>query len=243
MKGVVLAGGLGTRLQPLTRITNKHLLPVYDRPMVYYPIQMLIDAGIRDIMIVTGGTYAGDFLRLIGNGEDFGLSRVNYAYQKGEGGIAEALGLTKEFVGHAKVVVALGDNILENGIRKGVEAFAQQDRGGRIYLKEVGHPWEYGIAEVVGGKIKRVIEKPKRPPSNLAVIGVYMYPPDVFDIIEELEPSARGELEITDVNNVYIERGEMEYEILDGGWLDAGENHEALLRANLAIARLAGVEF
>jgi len=243
MKGVVLAGGLGTRLQPLTRITNKHLLPVYDRPMVYYPIQMLIDAGIRDIMIVTGGTYAGDFLRLIGNGEDFGLSRVNYAYQEGEGGIAEALGLTKEFVGDDKVVVALGDNILEKGIRQGVEAFAQQDRGGRIYLKEVEHPWEYGVAEVVGGKIKRVIEKPKRPPSNLAVIGVYMYPPGVFDIIEALEPSARGELEITDVNNVYVERGEMEYEVLDGGWLDAGESHEALLRANLAIARLAGVEF
>jgi glucose-1-phosphate thymidylyltransferase len=211
--------------------------------MIYYPIQMLIGAGIRDIMIVTGGTYAGDFLRLIGNGEDFGLSRVNYAYQKGEGGIAEALGLTKEFVGDDKVVVALGDNILEKGIRKGVEAFAQQDRGGRIYLKEVEHPWEYGIAEVVGGKIKRVIEKPKRPPSNLAVIGVYMYPPDVFDIIEELEPSARGELEITDVNNAYVERGEMEYEILDGEWLDAGESHEALLRANLVIARLAGVEF
>ena len=242
MKGVVLAGGLGTRLEPLTRITNKHLLPVYDKPMIYYPIQTLIDAGIRDIMIVTGGTYAGDFLRLIGNGEDFGLSRINYAYQKGEGGIAEALGLAKEFVGDDKVVVALGDNILEKGIRRGVEAFAQQDRGARIYLKEVDRPREYGIAEVVGDRIKRIIEKPKEPPSNLAVIGVYMYPCDVFGVIEGLEPSARGELEITDVNNAYIERGEMQYEVLDGWWLDAGENHEALLRANLTVGRQAGVE-
>ena len=242
MKGVVLAGGLGTRLEPLTRITNKHLLPVYDKPMIYYPIQMLIDAGIRDIMIVTGGTYAGDFLRLIGNGEDFGLSRINYAYQKGEGGIAEALGLAKEFVGDDKVVVALGDNILEKGIRRGVEAFAKQDQGARIYLKEVDHPWEYGIAEVVGDRIKRIIEKPKEPPGNLAVIGVYMYPCDVFEVIEGLEPSARGELEITDVNNTYIGRGEMQYEILDGWWLDAGENHEALLRANLTVGRRAGVE-
>jgi glucose-1-phosphate thymidylyltransferase len=157
-------------------------------------------------------------------------------------GIAEALGLTKEFVGDDKVVVALGDNILEKGIRRGVEAFAQQDRGARIYLKEVDHPWEYGIAEVVGERIKRIIEKPKEAPSNLAVIGVYMYPCDVFAVIEGLEPSARGELEITDVNNVYIKRGEMQYEILDGWWLDAGENHEALLRANLTVGRRAGLE-
>ena len=242
MKGIVLAGGLGTRLQPLTRITNKHLLPVYDRPMIYYPIQMLVDAGVRDIMIVTGGTYAGDFLRLIGNGEDFGLSRINYAYQKGEGGIAEALGLTKEFVGDDKLIVALGDNILQKGIGAGVEAFARQDRGGRIFLKEVDHPWEYGIADVEGERIVRIIEKPEKPPSNLAVIGVYMYPPEVFGIIKGLKPSARGELEITDVNNAYIERGEMRYEILDGWWLDAGENYEALLRANLTVAREAGVE-
>jgi len=242
MKGVVLAGGLGTRLEPLTRITNKHLLPVYDKPMIYYPIQTLVDAGIRDIMIVTGGAYAGDFLRLIGNGEDFGLSRINYAYQKGEGGIAEALGLAEEFVGDEKLVVALGDNILEKGIQAGVEAFAQQECGGRIFLKRVDHPWEYGIAEVEGDRIKRIIEKPENPPSDLAVIGVYMYPSDVFAIIEGLEPSARGELEITDVNNAYIERGEMEYEIFDGWWLDAGENHESLLRANLTVARQEGVE-
>lgn len=242
MKGVVLAGGLGTRLRPLTRITNKHLLPIYNKPMIYYPIEMLVEAGIRDILIVTGGNNAGDFLRLIGNGEDFGLSRIHYAYQKGEGGIAEALGLAEEFVGDDKVVVVLGDNILQNGIKKGVEAFSRQQRGSRIFLKSVEHPWEYGIAEIEGNKIKRIIEKPQDPPTDLAVIGVYMYPPDVFSIIKTLKPSARGELEITDVNNAYIERDEMEYEIVEGWWLDAGENHEALLRANLMIARQAGVE-
>lgn len=241
MKGVVLAGGLGTRLRPLTSITNKHLLPIYKKPMIYYPIEMLVESGIRDIMIVTGGNSAGDFLRLIGNGEEFGLSRINYAYQKGEGGIAEALGLAREFVGNERVVVALGDNILQNGIRKGLEAFRQQAEGGRIFLKSVDHPWEYGIAEVNGNKIRRIIEKPADPPSDLAVIGVYMYPSDVFDIVETLKPSGRGELEITDVNNAYIERGIMEYDIVDGWWLDAGENHEALLKANLTIAREMGV--
>lgn len=242
MKGIVLAGGLGTRLHPLTSITNKHLLPVYNKPMIYYPIEMLVKAGIKDILIVTGGTSAGDFLRLVGNGEDFGLSRIHYAYQKGEGGIAEALGLAKEFVGGDKAIVVLGDNILENGIKRGVEAFSRQQGGGRIFLKRVDHPWEYGIAETEGDKIKRIIEKPADPPSDLAVIGVYMYPSDVFDIVDTLEPSARGELEITDVNNAYIERGEMEYEVVDGWWLDAGENYEALLRANLTIARQEGVE-
>ena len=241
MKGVVLAGGLGTRLRPLTSITNKHLLPVYNKPMVYYPIEMLVEAGITDIMIVTGGNSAGDFLRLIGNGEDFGLSRINYAYQKGEGGIAQALGLAREFVGNDRVVVVLGDNILQNGIKKGVEAFAQQQQGSRIFLKRVDHPWEYGIAEVDGNKIKRITEKPKDPPSDLAVIGVYMYPPDVFDIVATLTPSARGELEVTDINNTYIQRGEMEYQVVEGWWLDAGESHEALLKANLVVARQNGV--
>jgi glucose-1-phosphate thymidylyltransferase len=242
MKGVILAGGLGSRLRPLTRITNKHLLPVYDRPMIYYPIDMLVQAGIEDILIVTGGTSAGDFLRLIGNGEDFGLSQVHYAYQAGEGGIAEALGLAREFVDDDRMVVVLGDNILQKGIKQGVAAFARQERGSRIFLTRVDHPWEYGIAEVEGSRIRRIVEKPKDPPSNLAVIGVYMYPPDVFEIIRTLQPSARGELEITDVNNAYIERGEMEYELVDGWWLDAGENHEALLRANLTIAREHGIE-
>ncbi|MBQ42534.1 MAG: spore coat protein [Gemmatimonadetes bacterium] len=242
MKGVVLAGGLGQRLQPLTRITNKHLLPVYDKPLIYYPIQMLVDAGITDIMLVTGGNYAGDFLRLIGNGEDFGLSRINYAYQKGNGGIAEALGLTREFVGDDKLVVVLGDNILENGIATGVEAFSQQQEGSRIFLKAVDHPWEYGIAEVDGSRVKGIVEKPQNPTSDLAVIGVYMFPPEVFDIVNGLTPSARGELEITDVNNAYIERGQMEFEMVDGWWLDAGENYEALLQANITVARQAGIE-
>ena len=242
MKGIVLAGGLGTRLRPLTRITNKHLLPVYNKPMIYYPIQMLVEVGITDILIVTGGTSAGDFLRLIGNGEDFGLSRIHYAYQKGEGGIAEALGLAEEFAGGDRVIVVLGDNILQHGIARGVAAFSKQQRGARIFLKRVDHPWEYGIAEVEGDSIKRIVEKPTDPPSDLAVIGVYMYPPDVFDIITTLEPSARGELEITDVNNAYVERGEMAYEIIDGWWLDAGEDHEALLRANITIARQEGIK-
>lgn len=242
MKGVVLAGGLGQRLQPLTRITNKHLLPVYDKPLIYYPIQMLVDAGITDIMLVTGGNYAGDFLRLIGNGEDFGLSRINYAYQKGNGGIAEALGLTRAFVGDDKLVVVLGDNILENGIATGVEAFSQQEEGSRIFLKAVDHPWEYGIAEVDGSRVKGIVEKPQNPTSDLAVIGVYMFPPEVFDIVNGLTPSARGELEITDVNNAYIERGQMEFEMVDGWWLDAGENYEALLQANITVARQAGIE-
>lgn len=242
MKGVILAGGLGSRLRPLTTITNKHLLPIYDRPMIYYPLQMMVDAGITDIMLVTGGNSAGDFLRLVGNGEAFGLSRINYAYQQGEGGIAEALGLARDFVGNDRMVVVLGDNILQHGIRKGVEAYAQQESGSRIFLKSVEHPWEYGIAEIDGPRIRRIIEKPSNPPSDLAVIGVYMYPPDVFDVIDTLEPSARGELEITDVNNAYIARDEMEYEVVEGWWLDAGENHEALLHANLTMARERGIK-
>jgi glucose-1-phosphate thymidylyltransferase len=242
MKGVVLAGGLGTRLRPLTLITNKHLLPVYNKPLVYYPIEMLVAAGITDSMLVTGGTSAGDFLRLIGNGEEFGLSRINYAYQKGEGGIAEALGLARDFVGNDRMVVVLGDNILQHGIAAGVAAFAKQPTGARIYLKAVDHPWEYGIAAIEGQRITQIVEKPQHPPSNLAVIGVYMYPANVFDVIATLEPSKRGELEITDVNNAYLQRGELAYEIVEGWWLDAGENHEALLRANITLAREQGVE-
>jgi glucose-1-phosphate thymidylyltransferase len=241
MKGIILAGGLGTRLQPLTKITNKHLLPIYKKPMIFYPIEMLAAAGLRDIMLVTGGNSAGDFLRLIGNGKVFGLSRIHYTYQEGEGGIAEALGLAEEFAEGDKVVVVLGDNLLEKGIAAGVRAFDQQAAGARIFLKEVAHPWEYGVAEVEGRKIKRIVEKPKNPPSNLAVIGVYMYPANVFEIVKTLKPSARGELEITDVNNRYIERGEMEYDIVDGWWMDAGENPESLLMANLAVARTEGV--
>ncbi|HMA33516.1 MAG TPA: sugar phosphate nucleotidyltransferase [Chloroflexia bacterium] len=242
MKGIVLAGGLGSRLHPLTKITNKHLLPIYNKPMVYYPIEMLVAAGIRDILLVTGGNSAGDFFRLIRNGEDFGLSRMHYAYQQGEGGIAEALGLAREFVGQDRMVVVLGDNILQYGIKQAVAAFTEQSAGARILLKEVDHPQEYGIAEIDGLHIRRIIEKPKQPPSNLAVIGVYMYGADVFDIIPTLQPSGRNELEITDVNNAYIQRDELLYERVEGWWLDAGENHAALLRANLTVANQQGVE-
>jgi glucose-1-phosphate thymidylyltransferase len=242
MKGIVLAGGLGSRLRPLTKITNKHLLPIYDKPMVYYPIEMLVEAGITDIMLVTGGNSAGDFFRLIRNGEDFGLSRMHYAYQAGEGGIAEALGLAREFVGDDRMIVILGDNILQYGIKQAVAAFMEQQSGARILLKEVDHPQEYGIAEIVGGRIHNIIEKPKEPPSNLAVIGVYMYFADVFEIITTLKPSGRNELEITDVNNAYLQRGELMYDLVEGWWLDAGEDHTALLKAGLTVAKHRGAD-
>jgi glucose-1-phosphate thymidylyltransferase len=237
MKGVILAGGLGTRLQPLTKITNKHLLPVYSKPMIYYPIECLVRAGITDIMIVTGGNSAGEFIRLLENGEEFGLGRLHYAYQKGEGGIAEALGLAREFVEHEKVCVVLGDNILERSIRRAAQSFEAQPAGAKIFLKEVPNPQAYGIAEVEGNRIVRIIEKPKRPKSNLAVIGVYMYPPDVFDVIPTLEPSARGELEITDVNNHYVEAEEMTYETIEGWWADAGESIDSWLEACQLVAQ------
>ena len=237
MKGIVLAGGLGTRLWPLTKITNKHLLPVYSKPMVYYPIECLVAAGVTDIMLVTGGTSAGDFIRLLENGEEFGLSRLHYAYQKGEGGIAEALGLAREFAGDEKVCVILGDNILERSLRPAAEAFERQAEGARIFLKEVANPRAYGIAEIAGDRITRIIEKPDKPPTNLAVIGVYMYPPDVFDVITTLAPSARGELEITDVNNHYVRAGTMTYEVVEGWWADAGESIDAWLAACNRVAQ------
>ncbi|HID95183.1 MAG TPA: spore coat protein [Candidatus Latescibacteria bacterium] len=236
MKGIVLAGGTGSRLFPLTKITNKHLLPVYDKPMIYYPIETLVDAGIQDIMIVTGGESAGDFLRLLGNGREFGLKGLSYTYQEKAGGIAEALGLAEHFAEEDKVVVFLGDNIIEGSIRKAVEDFKVQKEGAKIFLKEVPNPEEYGVPEIVGGRIVRIEEKPPHPKSRYAVIGIYMYDSQVFDIIKTLKPSARGELEITDVNNVYIDSGQMRYEVLDGWWADAGESIDALLRANNLIA-------
>ncbi len=235
MKGIILAGGLGTRLHPLTRITNKHLLPVYDKPMIYYPIQMLINAGIKDIMIITGGTNSGDFLRLLGNGKEFGLSHLHYGYQEGEGGIADALKLCEDFVGNDKMIVVLGDNIIERTIKIPAAEFKKQKRGAKIILKEVDNPSEYGIAEVSGGKITKIIEKPKDPKSNLAVIGVYFYPNDVFRIIKTLKPSKRGELEITDVNNAYLRKKQLTYNVLDGWWKDAGESKEALLETNVFV--------
>ena len=222
MKGVVLAGGLGTRLGALTHITNKHLLPVYDRPMIYYPIQTLVDAGLTDILIVTGGHHAGEFLRLLGNGEELGLRHLNYTYQRGEGGIAEALGLAEHFSGGEPIAVILGDNVMEDSIRGAVERFARQGAGAKILLKEVADPQRFGVAQLQGEQVIGIEEKPARPKSRYAVTGIYLYDASVFGIVKTLKPSARGELEITDVNNAYIRRGQMTYEILQGWWTDAG---------------------
>jgi glucose-1-phosphate thymidylyltransferase len=222
MKGVILAGGLGTRLLPLTRITNKHLLPVYDRPMIYYPLQALLNAGIRDILIVTGGQHAGDFLRLLGNGKDFGLERLHYAYQEGEGGIAAALGLAEHFAEGDRICVVLGDNIVEGSIVPAVKRFARQPRGARVILKEVPDAERFGVAEIRKGRVVSIEEKPKRPKSNYAVTGIYLYDGQVFDVCRTLKPSHRGELEITDVNTWYLRRGQLSCEILDGWWTDAG---------------------
>jgi glucose-1-phosphate thymidylyltransferase len=235
MKGVILAGGLGTRLYPLTKITNKHLLPVFDKPMIYYPLQALVNSGIRDILIVTGGNHAGDFLKLLGNGKEFGLQHVNYTYQEGEGGIAAALSLAEYFSEGEKVCVILGDNIIEKNIIHAVRAFEKQERGAKILLKEVPDAHRFGVPELREGRITRIEEKPKHPPSNYAVIGIYMYDPEVFRIIKTLKPSDRGEMEITDVNNEYLRLGSLTYDLLDGWWTDAG-TFESLLRASKLVA-------
>ncbi|NLT23290.1 MAG: NTP transferase domain-containing protein [Syntrophorhabdus sp.] len=236
MKGIILAGGLGSRLAPLTRITNKHLLPVYNKPMIYYPIETLINAGITDIMIVTGGNHAGDFLRLMGNGKDFGLKHLNYTYQEGEGGIADALSLAEYFADGEPVCVVLGDNIIERNIIKAVHDFERQGKGAKIMLKEVPDPERFGVAEIVDGNLVNIVEKPKNPRSNLAVIGIYLYDAAVFDIVKTLKPSERGELEITDVNNAYVRNGAMTWEMLDGWWTDAG-TFESLLRASVLVSQ------
>ena len=236
MKGIILAGGLGTRLHPLTKVTNKHLLPVYDKPMIYYPIRTLINGGIEDILIVTGGNDAGDFLRLIGNGKEFGLKHINYTYQEGQGGIADALSLAEFFADKENICVVLGDNIIEKNIREAVEAFQRQERGAKIMLKEVPDPQRFGVPVLDGDRVVRIEEKPKEPKSTYAIIGIYMYDNTVFDIIKTLKPSDRGELEITDVNNVYIDRGEMTWDILDGWWTDAG-TFESLLKASQLVAQ------
>ncbi len=234
MKGIILAGGLGTRLIPLTKVTNKHLLPVYNKPMIYYPIEALINAGIRDILIVTGGNNAGDFLKLIGNGKEFGLQHVNYTYQEGEGGIAEALGLAEFFADNDKIVVVLGDNIIEKNIKKQVENFERQKKGAKILLQKVHDPQRFGVPVFNGDKIVKIEEKPREPKSEYAVTGIYMYDSRVFEIIKTLKPSNRGELEITDVNNDYIEKGEMSWDILDGWWTDAGTLDSLLYAGKMA---------
>ena len=235
MKGVVLAGGLGSRLKPLTAVTNKHLLPVYNQPMIYYPIQTLVNAGITDIMIVTGGNSAGDFLKLLGNGKTFGLKHLNYTYQEGEGGIAAALSLVEHFAAGDPVCVVLGDNIIQGNICAAVDAYKQQGSGAKILLKQVSDPERFGVPELDGRRVLRIEEKPAQPKSPYAVIGIYLYDARVFEIIKTLKPSGRGELEITDVNNAYIERGEMTWDELQGWWTDAG-TFESLLHASNLVA-------
>ena len=234
MKGVVLAGGKGSRLYPLTRVTNKHLLPVYDRPMIYYPIQTLVDAGIREIIVVTGGQNAGDFLRLLSNGKNFGLHRIHYTYQEGEGGIADALRLAEPFVEGEKICVVLGDNIIENNIIEAKHHFEKREGGAHLILKEVTDPERFGCPEMSDGKILRIEEKPKAPKSQLAVTGIYFYDSTVFEKIGRTKPSWRQELEITDVNNFYLEEGSLSHDILEGWWTDAGTFESLLHATNLA---------
>jgi glucose-1-phosphate thymidylyltransferase len=236
LKGVILAGGSGTRLHPLTRITNKHLLPIYDRPMVSYAIEALVQAGVTDLMLVSGGTHAGEFLRLLGNGREFGISRLEYGYQERPGGIAEALGLAEHFVGGERMVVMLADNVLENSFAPSVESFCKQEKGARVLLARESDPEHLrhlGVPELDGSdRIVRIVEKPQDPPSDLVVTGVYFYDSDVFEVIPKLEPSGRGELEITDVNNWYVEQGVMEYDLIEGFWGDAGESIDAYYAVN-----------
>ncbi len=235
MKGIILAGGLGSRLRPLTKVTNKHLLPVYDKPMIYYPLETLCQAGISEIMVVTGGNSAGDFLRLLGNGREFGLNDISYTYQEGEGGIADALKLCEHFAKGDSVCVILGDNIIEDDITPYVEKFKAQKSGARLLLKEVEDPERFGVPELDGDRIVSIEEKPKVPKSKYAVTGIYMYDGRVFDYCRVLKPSKRGELEITDVNNAYVAAGDLRYDILDGWWTDAGQ-FESLFRASQLVA-------
>jgi glucose-1-phosphate thymidylyltransferase len=235
MKGVILAGGSGSRLAPLTRITNKHLLPLYDRPMVTYAVEALVDAGFRELMLVTGGTHAGEFFRLLGNGQEYGIERLFYAYQERPGGIAEALGLAERFVGGDRCCVLLADNVFERPLGPVVERFTAQDRGARVVLSEVAddeHLRHLGVAELQDGRIVRILEKPAEPPSRFVVTGAYFYDSQVWEILPKLEPSGRGELEITDLNNWYVGRGEMEADVLDGFWGDAGESIDAYYLVN-----------
>jgi glucose-1-phosphate thymidylyltransferase len=235
MKGVILAGGSGSRLAPLTRITNKHLLPLYDRPMVTYAVEALVEAGFEELMLVTGGTHAGEFFRLLGNGHEYGIDRLAYGYQEQAGGIAEALGLAERFVGRDKSCVLLADNVFERPLRPIVENFERQERGARIVLSRVEeeeHLRHLGVAAMDGDRVLQIVEKPLTPPSTFAVTGIYFYDAQVWDVLPTLEPSGRGELEITDVNNWYVERGEMQADVLDGFWGDAGESIDAYYSVN-----------
>jgi len=238
MKGIILAGGLGSRLKPLTKVTNKHLLPVYNKPMIFYPIETLVEAGIDDIMIVTGGNHAGAFLQLLGNGKDFGLKDISYTYQEGEGGIAEALGLCEHFSEDDDVVVMLGDNIIENSIKPYVNNFYKQKTGARILLKEVPDPNRFGVPTIDGDNITKITEKPDNPDSNYAVTGIYIYDSEVFNFIKNLKPSDRGELEITDVNNMYITQNNLKFDVMTGFWTDAGTIESLYLSSQLVKKKL-----
>lgn len=233
IKGVILAGGLGTRLKPLTDITNKHLLPVYDQPMIFHPVQKMVEAGIEDIMLVTGGNNAGDFLRLLGDGRKFGVRRLQYSYQKGEGGIAEALNMAEAFADGHRIMVFLGDNVVSESLKPYVNKFKRQKNGAMMLLKEVDNPKAYGVPQFKGSRIEKIVEKPKDPPSDFAIIGIYFYDASVFKIIKTLKPSKRGELEITDVNNAYINRRQMAHDVLKHHWADAGESIDSWFQANL----------
>jgi glucose-1-phosphate thymidylyltransferase len=235
LRGVILAGGTGSRLHPLTRITNKHLLPIFDRPMVTYAIEALVKAGVTELMVVTGGTHAGEFFRLLGNGHEYGIDRLAYGYQENPGGIAEALGLAERFGRSGRIVVMLADNVVERSLAPAVENFRRQERGGRILLAQLGEPEHLrhlGVAELDGDRVVRIVEKPADPPSEYAVTGIYFYDEQVWDVIPTLKPSGRGELEITDVNNWYVEQGAMEYDVLKGFWGDAGESIDAYYEVN-----------
>jgi glucose-1-phosphate thymidylyltransferase len=235
MKGVILAGGIGSRLHPLTRITNKHLLPIFDRPMVEYAIEALVGGGVTEIMVVTGGTHAGEFLRLLGDGHAHGIDRLSYAYQEREAGIADALSLAERFAGGDRILVMLADNVFERSVRPAIENFERQERGARIVLSRIDeeeHLRHLGVAELDGDRVLRIHEKPETPPSEFAVTGLYFYDAAVFEFLPTLSPSARGELEITDVNNWYIEQGAMEFDVVEGFWGDAGESIDAYYEVN-----------
>jgi glucose-1-phosphate thymidylyltransferase len=238
MKGVVLAGGKATRLRPLTKVTNKHLLPIYDRPLIYYPLQAMARAGVHDVLVITNPEHAGHFIQLLGSGREFGL-HLAYELQEEAGGLAQAVGLAKSFVGDDKVLVLLGDNIFTHDLRPAVESFTRQERGAMIFGVEVAEPQHYGVIEMNGDQVVGIEEKPAKPKSQLAQTGIYMYDERAFTLMEELKPSARGELEITDLNNLYVREGSMRCEKLDGYWIDAGTSHDELLSANVAVAELA----
>lgn len=236
MKGIILAGGLGSRLLPLTKTTNKHLLHIYNKPMIYYPIETLVKAGTTEILIVTGGNHAGEFLRLLGNGSQFGLKHISYTYQEGELGIAYALSLAEDFANREKIAVILGDNIIEENIKSQIKIFETENYGARLLLKEVEDPERFGVVEFDDNKrIVSIEEKPKQPKSNYIVTGILMYDFKVFDIVRILKPSARNELEITDVNNAYLKSNDLSYGFLNSFWTDAG-TFDSLLKANNLIA-------